>query len=103
MASHRRQMKEGIEGSVEFCRIWATMGKGRNKQALRGTRAEYPRQEIGELDAKDTCSIIERTDQRWEKLFKGIAIGKNETSDPFCMVCNYQLTNGPPSLIADPD
>jgi|SRR6266496_774138 len=77
------------------------MGKGRNKQALGAPRAEYPRQEIGELDAKDPCPVMEGADQRREKVFKGIAIGEDETGDPFWMVGNQQLTNGPPCIIAD--
>jgi hypothetical protein len=44
---------------------------------------------------------MERTDQRWKKLFKGIAVGEDETSDPFWMVGNHQLTNGSPGIIAD--
>ena len=63
--------------------------------------AEHPRQEIGELDAKDSCSKRERADQGREKLLKGIAIGKDETGDPFWVMGNYQLTNGAPRIIAD--
>jgi len=44
---------------------------------------------------------MEGADQRREKVFKGIAIGEDETGDPFWMVGNQQLTNGPPCIIAD--
>jgi len=44
---------------------------------------------------------MERTDQGREKLFKGIAIGEDETGNPFWMVGNHQLTNGAPCIIAD--
>ncbi len=77
------------------------MGKGRNKQTLRGPCAEYPGHEIGELDAKDTCPVMEGADQRRKELLKGIAIGEDETGDPFWMVGDHQLTNGAPRIIAD--
>jgi len=82
-AADFRKMEQGMEEGVEFRLAWATMRKGRNKQALGGTGAEHPCQEIDKLDAEDTCSIMEGTDQRREKLFKGIAIGEDETGDPF--------------------
>jgi hypothetical protein len=44
---------------------------------------------------------MERTDQRWEELFKGVAIGENEASNARRMVSDYQLTNGSPGVIAD--
>src|SRR6266566_6090196 len=101
IASDPRKMKQGREGGVEFRLIWSTMGKGRNKQALSAPRVEHQCQEIGEPDAKDSCPIIEWADQGWEKVLKGIAIGEDETGDPFWMVGNHQLTNGAPCIIAD--
>src|SRR5215467_9276062 len=77
------------------------MGKGGYKETLSGTSAKHPGQEIGEADAKDPCSIMERADQRREKLFKGIAVGEDEMANPLWMVGNHQLTNGPPGIIAD--
>jgi hypothetical protein len=77
------------------------MGKSRHKHALGAPRVKDPGQEIGELDAKDTCPIIERADQGREKVLKGIAIGEDETGDPFWVVDNHQLTNGAPCIIAD--
>jgi hypothetical protein len=41
------------------------------------------------------------TDQRREKLLKGVAIGEDKTTDPFWIVCNHQLTHSTPSIIAD--
>jgi hypothetical protein len=95
------KMKQRVEESLEFLQLWTTMGKGCNKQALSGTSAKHPGQEIGEPSPKDPCPILERTDQRREKVLKGIAIGQDETVDPFWMVGNHQLTNGPPGIIAD--
>jgi hypothetical protein len=95
------KMKQGMEEGIEFLQLWTTMGKSGNKQTLSGTSAKHPRQEIGEPDAKDTCPILERADQRREKVFKGIAVGEDETADPFGMVGNHQLTNGPSGIIAD--
>jgi len=94
-------MKQGREESVEFRQIWSTMGKGHHKQALSAPRMKDQCQEIGELDAKDSCPKREWADQGREKLLKGIAIGEDETGDPFWVVGNYQLTNGPPRIIAD--
>ena len=96
-----RQMQQRMEGSIEFCQTQATMGKGCHKQALGGTRTQHPRQEIGKPYPQDPCPILERTDQGWEKVFKGITIGEDETADAFWMVSNHQLTNGPSGIIAD--
>jgi len=95
------KMKQGMEESIEFLQLWTTMGKGCNKQTLSGTSAKHPGQEIGEPSPKDPCPIMERTDQRREKVLKGIAVGEDETGKPFGMVGNHQLTNGPSGIIAD--
>ena len=92
---------QGRKESVQFRQLWSTMGKGSHKQALSAPSAEYQCQEIGELDAKDSCPKREWADQGREKLLKGIAIGEDETGDPFWVVGNYQLTNGAPRIIAD--
>jgi hypothetical protein len=101
IAAGERLMKQGREERVEFPRAWPTMGKGRHKQALSAPRAEYQCQEIGEVDAKDTRPKRERADQWREKVLKGIAIGEDETGDPFWVVGNHQLANGAPCIIAD--
>jgi hypothetical protein len=44
---------------------------------------------------------MEGADQRREKLLKGVAIGEDQTGDPLGIVCNHQLTHGPPSIVAD--
>jgi hypothetical protein len=77
------------------------MGKGGHKETLSGTSAKHPGQEIGEADAKDTCPIMERADQRREKVFKGIAVSEDETANPLWMMGNHQLTHGTPGIIAD--
>src|SRR5260370_14051912 len=93
------KMKQGMEESLEFLQLWTTMGKGCNKQTLSGTSAKHPGQEIGEPYPKDTCPIMERTDQRREKVLKGIAVGEDETGNPLGMVGNHQLTNGPSGIL----
>jgi hypothetical protein len=77
------------------------MGKGCHKETLSGTSAEQKGQEIGEPSPKDACPILKGTDQRREKLLEGIAIGEDQTADPFWIVCNDQLTHGTPGIIAD--
>jgi hypothetical protein len=94
-------MKQGMEESIEFLHLWATMGKGCHKETLSGTSAEQKGQGIGEPSPKDPCSVMKGTDQRREKLLKGVAIGEDQTADPFWMVCNDQLTQCPPGIIAD--
>jgi hypothetical protein len=95
------KMKQWMEERIEFLQLWATMGKGCHKETLRGPGAEHPRQEIGEPEAPDPCPIMKGTDQRREKLLKGVTIGEDQTADPFWRVCNDQLTHGPPGIIAD--
>jgi hypothetical protein len=94
-------MKQGMEERIEFLQLWATMGKGGHKQTLSGTSTKHPRQEIGEPDVKGPCPVMKGTDQRREKVLKGIAVGEDETANPLWMVGNHQLTNGPSSIIAD--
>src|SRR5258708_39693097 len=95
-------MKQGMEESLEFLQLWTTMGKGCNKQTLSGTSAKHPGQEIGEPYPKDTCPIMERTDQRREKMLKRIADGEEETGNPLGGGGNQQLTKGPPGIIGAP-
>jgi hypothetical protein len=95
------KVKQRREERVEFLLLRATMGKGCHKETLRGTSAEHPRQEIGESEAPEPCPIMKGTDQRREKLLKGVTIGEDQTADPFWMVCNDQLTQGSPGIIAD--
>src|SRR5260370_16107382 len=94
------KMKQGMEESLEFLQLWTTMGKGCNKQTLSGTSAKHPGQEIGEPYPKDTCPIMERTDQRREKKLKSIAVGEDETGNPLGVVGNHQLTKRPSRIIA---
>src|SRR5260370_25916074 len=94
------KMKQGMEESLEFLQLWTTMGKGCNKQTLSGTSAKHPGQEIGEPYPKDTCPIMERTDQRREKKVKSIAVGEDETGNTLGVVGNHQLTKGPSRVIA---
>src|SRR5260370_3662527 len=94
------KMKQGMEESLEFLQLWTTMGKGCNKQTLSGTSAKHPGQEIGEPYPKDTCPIMERTDQRREKVLKSIAVGEDETGNPLGVGGNHQLTNGPSAIIS---
>jgi hypothetical protein len=101
VTAHSWKMKQGMEKSIQFLQLWATMGKGCHKETLSGTSAKHPGQEIGEPSPKDPCPILERTDQRREKVLKGIAVGEDETGNPFGMVGNHQLTNGPSGIIAD--
>src|SRR5229473_1339121 len=98
-----RKMKQGVEERIEFLHLWATMGKGCHKETLSGTSAKQKGQEIGEPSAKDPCPIMKGTDQRREKLLKGVAIGEDQTADPFWIVCNHQLTQGTSGIIADQD
>src|SRR5260370_18529084 len=95
-------MKQGMEESIEFLQLWTTMGKGGHKETLSGTSAKHPGQEIGEPDAKDTCPIMERADQRREKMFKRIAAGEDGTGDPFRMAGHDPVTHSPSRLIDDP-
>jgi len=95
------KMKQRMEESIEFIQLWTTMGKGCHKQTLSGTSAKHPGQDIGEPYPKDPRPIMERADQGREKVLKGIAVGEDETGNPLGMVCNHQLANGPPGIIAD--
>ena len=67
-----------MEDGIKLRLVQALMGQRPDKDALHSPRVERPRQKIGEPCAKDSRSIMERTDQRREEVFKGIAIGENE-------------------------
>src|SRR5260370_16675761 len=88
-------MKQGMEESIEFLQLWTTMGKGGHKETLSGTSAKHPGQEIGEPDAKDTCPIMERADQRREKFFKSNATWRDEPGDPFARAGKPPMPPGP--------
>src|SRR5258707_10439063 len=94
-------MEQRIEGGVKLCRIQALVGKGSDKQTLDALRLECPRQKIGEPYAKETRPIMKRTDERREKLFKGIAIGEDKPGNTRRMVRDHQLADGSPGIIAD--
>src|SRR5260370_35155156 len=92
-------MKQGMEESIEFLQLWTTMGKGGHKETLSGTSAKHPGQEIGEPDAKDTCPIMERADQRRGKSFEKHPGGGSEEASSVRGGGQSTLSDRPPVVI----
>src|SRR5215469_5983971 len=72
VTAHLWKMKQGMEERIEFLKLWAAMGKGCHKETLRGTSAKHKGQDSGEAEAQEPRPILKWTDQRREKLLKGV-------------------------------
>ena len=75
--------------AVKYHRINGVRGNGGYEQALSGTSAEQPCQEIRETRAEEQRSIVERTAEWGEKCFKGIASREYQARNALGIVRNY--------------
>jgi len=99
ITSNSSFVNQGSKVRIEQRKILMAIGNACHEQTLGETEAEHPGKEICETIAKEKGSIVQRVNQRREKMLEGIAIGEDKAGDPLGMLSNGQLANGTSRIV----